>query len=113
MFRIWARASLGFVTNHFCFACVRCLVGRIGDGPTAQLTTAVQQCIIVSIYGKSHETIDAAKCAVLQLCDDESNVIVLDTEQDKLSIAKLTASEVNIYLIYEDYIRLRYSSTSL
>ena len=106
--------SFGFVTNHFSFACVQCLVGHLfGDGSTDQLTTAVQQCIIVSIYGKSHETIDAAKCAVLQLCDDESNVIVLDTEQDKLSIAKLTASEVNIYLISEDYIRLLFSSTSL
>ena len=103
MVRICVRASLGFATTHFCFACVRCLVWHLfGDGSTARLTTAVQQSIIVSIFGLSHETIDAAKCAVLQLYDDESNVIVLDTEQDKVSIAKLTASEVNIYLISED-----------
>ena len=103
MVRICVRASLGFVTIHFCFACVPCLVGRIvGDGPTDRLTTAVEQSIIVSIFGSSHVAIKAAKCAVRQLCDDESNVIVLDAEQDKVSIAKLTVSEVNICLMISE-----------
>ena len=70
------------------------------DALTVQLTPTEQQFgITFNVFGKSHAAIKAAKSAVMELCEDESNVVVLNTEQDKVSIAKLTANEVNIYLI--------------
>ena len=70
------------------------------DALTVQLTPTEQQFgITFNVFGKSHAAIKAAKSAVMELCDDESNVVVLDTDQDKVAIAKLTASEVNIYRV--------------
>ena len=72
----------------------------LGDDMTMEERPGTRQHVTFNIFGQSHAAINAAKKAMQQLCDNESTEIILNSEQDQVSIAKLTSAEVNAYLMY-------------
>ena len=66
-----------------------------GDVPTAQLTLSVQEGITFNIFGKSKKAIKAAKSALLQLFDDESNVIALQAGK-RIESKRLKKEQVRV-----------------
>ena len=76
---------------------------------TVKERPATRQHVTFNIFGQSHAAINAAKKAMEQLCDNESTEIIINSEQDQASIAKLTSAEVNAYLywLYFMYVACR------
>ncbi|KAK2181573.1 hypothetical protein NP493_393g05033 [Ridgeia piscesae] len=66
-----------------------------GDNTTAEESSVTRQHITFNIFGKSHSDITASMKAMQQLCDDECKEVIIDSEKDQASIAKLTSTEIN------------------
>ena len=67
---------------------------------TMEERPGTRQYVTFNIFGQSHAAMNAAKKAMQQLCDNESTEIILNSEQDQASIAKLTSAEVNAYVCF-------------
>ena len=75
-----------------------CLGTLFGDITPAEEGSVTRQHITFNIFGKSHAAISAARNAMQQLCDNECKEVIIDSEKDQVSIAKLTSTEVNYTL---------------